>query len=483
MIKWVNKYNKQPTRIVIDSLRNPFEILYFRERYSAFYTMSVNTDKDIRYKKLSLLGIDNREAEIIDKSEDVKGSLKDTYQSIDVNRCIELSDIFITHDGTPADRNRDLVTQLAQYIALILHPGLVPPSPIERMMQIAYAAKLNSGCLSRQVGAAITNEDYSLQAIGWNTTAAGQTPCSLRNLYDLINIEDEDAYSTFEKDTDKPILKYAQTLAYAYTEKGNSMNGDEDISTWKYFKSIGLPYCFKDLYTTINPKQKGNQVHTRSLHAEENAFLQLAKYGTTGIKNGKLFTTASCCELCGKKAYQLGITEIFYIDSYPGITKDHILDCGTNRPKMILFHGAIGSAYNSLYEPFIPLKDEIAELSGINPKRPSDFQYNSNQKGECILLFDISTHNAEELKNKLKKLINEDSIKQWTIDSDEDITLIDDDMTKKAWIRLEVNNNTLQFKLIYNDTLEPHNKCIVLSEYQGKMVSTLIRHKLIMFSH
>lgn len=68
----------------------------------------------------------------------------------------------------------------------MMHPGLVPPSPIERVMQVAYTAKLNSGCLSRQVGAAVTNEAFSVVSIGWNTVAEGQTPCSLRSLSDLV---------------------------------------------------------------------------------------------------------------------------------------------------------------------------------------------------------------------------------------------------------------------------------------------------------
>lgn len=38
-----------PTRIVIDALRNPYEVLYFRERYSAFYLMSVNTTETVPY--------------------------------------------------------------------------------------------------------------------------------------------------------------------------------------------------------------------------------------------------------------------------------------------------------------------------------------------------------------------------------------------------------------------------------------------------
>lgn len=144
---------------------------------------------------------------------------------------------------------------------------------------------------------------------------------------------------------------------------------DKKINT-DQLKGLTLTYCFKDVYTTIRSrKELGNQVHTRSLHAEENAFLQLAKYGTQGIEGGFLFTTASCCELCAKKAYQLGIKRIYYIDAYPGITQSHILESGNKQPKMTLFHGAIGRAYISLYNPMLPLKDEIETLTGIRVKR------------------------------------------------------------------------------------------------------------------
>lgn len=362
MFRVSDKIKDKPTLIVIDALRNPYEILYFRERYSAFYTISVNTEEKIRQQKLFEKGYRLSEVQAIDEAEKGKHDFQDSYQLIDIDKCIELSDIHLTHNGIEISKNRDLINQIFTYVSLILHPGLIPPSPIERMMQIAFTAKLNSGCLSRQVGAAVTNEFYSVQAIGWNTVAEGQIPCSLRNLYDLYEQEDANAYSTYEKN-DKKFSDYISVLVNAY----NSNKALENL------KGETLSYCFKDIYTTINAdKQKGNQVHTRSLHAEENAFLQLAKYGTQGIKGGKLFTTASCCELCAKKAYQLGIKEIYYIDSYPGISKSHILECGDLQPKMILFTGAIGRAYINLYNPFLPLKDEIEALTGVNVKKIGD---------------------------------------------------------------------------------------------------------------
>ena len=47
----------------------------------------------------------------------------------------------------------------------------------------------------------------------------------------------------------------------------------------------------------------------------------------------------------------------------------HILDCGDKKPDLILFQGAIGRAYVSLYNPMLPLKDEIKAITGINAKQ------------------------------------------------------------------------------------------------------------------
>lgn len=347
------------THIVIDALRNPFEVLYFRERYSAFYLMSISTDEQTRTRKLMEKGFPPEAIKGIDDKENGRKDFSEAYQDIDINRCIELSDIHLTHDGTEYTNNRKLTNQIITYLSLIRHPGLIPPSPMERVMQIAYTAKLNSGCLSRQVGAVVTNEDFSVLSVGWNTVPQGQTPCSLRCLNDLCAKEDENAFSNFERNNSK-FSKSASELYQCYLDENGNLTD----------RLLGVPlaYCFKDIYTSTERGQEHNQVHTRAVHAEENAFLQLAKYGTSGIKGGKLFSTSSCCELCAKKAYQLGISEIFYIDSYPGITHNHIIECGNNQPKMTLFHGAIGRAYSNLYNPFLPLKDEVEALSEVKVK-------------------------------------------------------------------------------------------------------------------
>lgn len=213
-------------------------------------------------------------------------------------------------------------------------------------MQIAYSAKANSGCISRQVGATVADANYSIKSVGWNDVPAGQVPCLLRKASDLVDANDQEAFSDYEL-RDERFQKHMQGRYRRFSI--TLANGRSSA------------YCFKSEYNALeSTKMKGNQVHTRSLHAEENAFLQISKYGGAGLEGGILFSTASPCELCSKKAFQLGIRSIFYIDPYPGISLSHILGAGSrnNRPVVELFTGAVGQAFHRLYDPILPYKDE-----------------------------------------------------------------------------------------------------------------------------
>lgn len=350
MIKIIREYNgkENTTYIAIDAIRNPLEGIFFKERYSAFYLIAINsTDEDIRIRLRNNQYL--HDDEIKHQSEkETKAKLLDSLEdfiSQNIRTCIEKSDIFIANDGTDkVNQTKELFGQLIKYVSLIQHPGLVTPSLDEKMMQVAYTAKLNSACLSRQVGASVTNKYGSLKSIGWNSVADGQTPCLLRNQEELLNNSHSKSYSLYEKSLDFKKMLHAH----------NKLNP-------KY--GLNSSFCFKSIYTNNNPKEKGNQVHTRSLHAEENAFLQLAKYGGESLIGGTLYSTASPCELCSKKAYQLGITKVVYIDPYPGIAREQILQSGTKEINIVLFSGAIGSAYHKLYEQIIPFKDELSVLT------------------------------------------------------------------------------------------------------------------------
>ena len=65
-------------------------------------------------------------------------------------------------------------------------------------MQLAFNAKYNSGCLSRQVGAVVTGEDFSIRSVGWNDVPKGQVSCNLRCVEDYCKNKDEETFSEYE---------------------------------------------------------------------------------------------------------------------------------------------------------------------------------------------------------------------------------------------------------------------------------------------
>ncbi|MDD5747821.1 MAG: cytidine/deoxycytidylate deaminase family protein [Actinomycetota bacterium] len=54
----------------------------------------------------------------------------------------------------------------------------------------------------------------------------------------------------------------------------------------------------------------------RGLHAEQNAIVQAATYGVS-IEGGILYSTHQPCVLCTKMLINCGISEIYYLESYP----------------------------------------------------------------------------------------------------------------------------------------------------------------------
>ena len=336
--------DKKGTLLCIDAIRNPYEAVFFKDRYSAFYLISVNTEDEIRRSRLSFLR--KEEIDSLDEREyPTKLKSFEKFYHQDIGSCLGIADIHLYNPDITDGKYYYLTRQVLKYIMLIIHPGIVTPTHIERCMQVAYNAKLNSGCLSRQVGAVVTNNEYSIISIGWNEVPKGQISCGLRDIEDYCKNKDKDTFSNFEITNEE------------FSEKIHTLN--DRIKKYD-LKGRKHPYCFRDIYNEI--KGKDNQVYTRALHAEENAFLAVSKYGGLGVKNGYLFTTASPCELCAKKAYHLGIKTIYYIDPYPGISRNHILMFGEDNPEMKLFYGAIGAAYISLYTPKMPYKDELKLL-------------------------------------------------------------------------------------------------------------------------
>lgn len=398
---------RSPVYVVINNFKNIFEAYYFKRRYSAFYLMAVSCDEAMRRDKFetranytlanlredlssgkkifkatteskcfnkgatpkdeeSFQNLLNSYKEELGNNEAILEFIVQIFYSNDKLRkfsydknlapfilqdvvtCIENADIFVTRDYQEPNWQYDqqLIRQIGRIMTLILHPGLLTPTRIERCMQVAMTAKLNSGCLSRQVGAVVTDMHYNILSLGWNDAPCGAESCLRRNFFDLARKSDKSAYSDYELG-DEAFRNYVATAKKVLGSRMKELGG------------LPLAFCFKDMHQDLIMQR--DQIYTRALHGEERA---LAACDNERAKGGYLFTTSSPCELCAKRAKEAGISKIYYIEQYPGISRSHIICVGPEetRSEYVSFVGAVGLAYNKLYTPLIPYKDELAAL-------------------------------------------------------------------------------------------------------------------------
>ena len=422
-----------PVRIVIDSLRNSLEATYLKERYNAFYLIAVHCDDGrsmfLKKKVKSIVNVSGKQVNgelkerincIYDRVKNLTDIEVDNddfehgdFCSPNVGQCISDAEIHIVNTLRPDleyPEFHSMSEQWLKYASLILHPGLITPSSEERCMVVAYTAKFNSGCLSRQVGAVITNHDHSIRTIGWNDVPYGQVPCALREIDDHSRNTEETRsyytymYSAFERNSGLLYRgkSFLDKIKYDYEETKTSL---------KNLKGLPYSYCFKSLHNRYEGKE--NQVHTRSLHAEENAMLQMVKYGGQPLKNGIICVTASPCELCCKKLYQIGVRKIVFIDPYPGISRQNIIGNGFKRPALKLFQGAYGPTYFKLYQPFMSYKDELSiRLTDSNSPAMISRKEAMRQIIEALDLDDVDRYKKEdidELVKTIKKKKSEDN--------------------------------------------------------------------------
>jgi len=326
---------KNASRFIIDAFRNPYEVEYFKRRYSEFYLVVIQRPADER--RAVLKGPKSQmSSEAIEKLEEREKGYKEkrrknnignwvTSQNLD--ECFQKADYIIENTSQDSRSWSQLTYNLIRFMCLVKKPGCIPPSKDERNMQIAMSIKHNSGCLSRHVGAVVVDSKGYLLGIGWNNPPVGQVPCALRTGNELVDspCPDRVAFSSSERGD-----VFTEHIGNRYTDK---------------------PYCFKDEYGCISKKAE----LCRALHAEENAIRQV---NGKNLKGMTLYTTDSPCENCAKVIYQSNIGRIVYIEEYPGIARQQ-MQSGNKEIKWEQFKGVTGSGYCRLFNSFMPEKDML----------------------------------------------------------------------------------------------------------------------------
>lgn len=368
---------KQGAFFLIDCLRNPHELTYFRQRFPLFYCVSIFAKKKRRFrrwfrhlksKKLLDINEDNARKQFEDLDEldrgDQIGNVSEGVYKQDITRCVQMSDYSINSIPNQPGRGASLHDELLRLVSLVLCPGATKPRKDEVYMNMAYAMAVKSNCICRQVGAVIAGKDDYIIGAGWNDVAAGAISCGLRNLADLgARIH-------------KPIRRQVKRDGELHLEKAYNNRRNEGYAEYPINQ---VCFCFKDEMAKNEVVRKlQKELHGRrtanyenlvkhdeaitgvvenaglhqpeyclALHAEENAVIQGSRIGGTGVRGGTIYVTAQPCTLCAKMLKQAGIRRVVYTDPYPKSLPDIFLDGVDIRQ----FEGVKPRAYIRLFMP------------------------------------------------------------------------------------------------------------------------------------
>lgn len=354
---------------IFNSIKNKEELLLLRRIYTEnFYQLSIfspleERKNNLRKKDLSSSEID--EIVSIDEydnnefGQNVRGTFTD-------------GDFFLrVSDGNISKLN----DKIQRYLHLIFESKIITPSIDETAMYSAKSASGNSACLSRQVGASITDEVGNLISTGWN-----DVPKFGGNLYREGDLNDDRcSVKGFCSNDDQKDLLVEKII--------DTLKSDEDVS--KILKDdegfYNLMIIDKIKRNLRNSKIKDLIEFSRSVHAEMHAIISGSQLSGSKMINGKLFCTTYPCHNCARHIIVAGIKEVYYIEPYvkslcltlheDAITEDE--NC-KDKVRILIFDGVAPRKYLTFFTNFAERKKEgktlDLDLRTIKPKISKSLQ-------------------------------------------------------------------------------------------------------------
>lgn len=329
-----------PAFFVVECFRNPFEVDYFKVRYSEFYLLSIQADEILRKQRVKYFS-DNRDKRDQGKTKQVGDLFK-----LDVRSCVLNSDIALINNKSQID----YLKKLLRYFALIREPGCISPTDQELNMHLAYSMSLMSTCISRKVGAVIIGPKGYILGAGWNDVNSGKIGCGLRNKRDYLKDEFPITSNEFKDKFMQQLENFTDNQSICYKDIMSKLHLQKQLSKAKIDSQK-----IDEINDIVSIKRLE---FCRALHAEENAILQIANVGGNSIAGSSIYTTTFPCELCAKKIYQTGIKTIYYTEPYPdSISEEVFLKDGYRKIEILPFEGVKSNCFYKLFKPVTDKKD------------------------------------------------------------------------------------------------------------------------------
>ena len=314
----VDKKIKDGQDYILDSLKNPCEIDFFRKKYPFdFVLVGIFANSDIRWNRIYRR---NKNAygsrDIFDAEDKRDHGDGEPPHGQKISDCFFESDLIISNEEKLSIKTRkynDKKRSISDSLNAFKEPIESFPKINERLMADAYTTGRSSTCSKRRVGAVITDKNKRIISSGYNHVPTGSKDC--------IDICEELNCYRDEKKREVSNVIYNDLSQH---KLDMPIEDFENIIS-KNFKM--LDYC-------------------RALHAEENAIVSLVGNGVN-MDDSWIFVTTHPCNLCANKIVQCGIKHVVYFEPYPVKEAQQILKDAN--VELIPFEGVTFRAFFRAY--------------------------------------------------------------------------------------------------------------------------------------
>ncbi len=296
------KPDRKPRAYILDSIRHPAEVQLLSHVYKdAFVLIGVVCEEERRIARIGEKYRDaGRENALDFMKRDADAAEKHGQHVADA---FHLSDYFVDNTvdrikGGKPNPDWDVVENLSRLVKILNHSELVRPTVAEMVMHHAHSAQMQSGCLSRQVGAAVVDIHGNMIATGTN-----EVPKAGGGVYG----------ESFERE---PLDARCARDGFCRNYREQNQIIQELIVDVKELREL-TQQRKKAVAEELRKTRIGGLLEfSRAVHAEMDALLSAARKGVS-LVGTRMFVTTFPCHYCARHIVAAGVDEVQYIEPYP----------------------------------------------------------------------------------------------------------------------------------------------------------------------
>lgn len=292
---------------IIDSLKNPEEIIQLREIYgNIFWLIGVSAADYVRSSRLKILGVE--ESRIFSILNRDMGEKAEFGQK--VRKAFSSADFFIRNDSENTDQ---LERSVDRFLEVVFGVGLNGPTSEESAMFHAATAASKSACLSRQVGASLMSDDGGLISVGWNDVpryGGGLNPD------DQGAVEEARCFhwrgKVCHNDAEKSLISNRIVDGIK-----DALNKKAIEAVKKNKKCVPVILESKEILAAIESSGVSSLIEfSRAIHAEMACILSVARDKRHNLKGATMVVTTYPCHNCARHIVASGVVKVVYLEPY-----------------------------------------------------------------------------------------------------------------------------------------------------------------------